>query len=118
MNRKKRWKLDDRRSLREEATLDALSPALVRNFLNDVKSRLLYPEINDYELYRDIGLIARVNGHEVPKNIALLFFCNEPGKYFPKVQIDVVQFADGEGGDLSTALIQKLPTQAESMRTL
>ncbi|MCP4699103.1 MAG: hypothetical protein GY862_19955 [Gammaproteobacteria bacterium] len=133
---------DDRRSLREEATLDTLSPTLVRNFLNDVKSRLFYPEVNDYELYREMDLTARVNGHEVPKNIALLFFCNEPGKYFPKVQIDVVQFADGEGGDLieekifrgplhvqlrealnhlnnlSTVLIQKLPAQAEAMRTV
>lgn len=133
---------DDRRSL--EATLDALSPALVRNFLSDIKSDLVASniELADQELYRRLGLLVRINGHEVPKNVALLFFSHQPERFFRGARIDVVQFGDDAGGDLieekifrgpihlqlrqtldyldafSTTLIKKLPNQAEVSRAV
>ena len=34
-----------------------------------------------------------------PKNVGLLFFNDQPHKFFPATQIDVVWFPDGPGGD-------------------
>ncbi|WP_199221489.1 hypothetical protein [Desulfonatronum sp. SC1] len=34
-----------------------------------------------------------------PKNFGLLFFNDEPGRFFPATQIDVVWFPEGPGGD-------------------
>lgn len=133
---------DDRRSLSH--TIDVISPTLVRNFLSDIKSDLVSPgiQIADYDLYRYLRISVRVNGYDAPKNVALLFFVNDPEIYFPGVRIEVVQFGDGAGGDLieektfrgplslqirqaldyldafSTAIIRKVPNQAEVHRTV
>lgn len=133
---------DDRRNL--EATVDVVSPTLVRNFLSDINSDLVAPgvTINDLELYRSLKVLQKVNGYEVPKNIALLFFVNEPEQFFQGARIEVVQFGDDAGGDLieekvfrgpmhqqirqtldylesfNTAIIKKIPNQAEVYRSV
>jgi len=129
---------DDRRNL--TASIDVLSPSLVRNFLSEINSDLVAPHINipDIELYRKLKIVFKVNGYEVPKNVALLFFANFPEEFFPGTRIEVVQFGDDTGGDLieekifrgpvhvqirqvldylnafSTTMIQKIPNQAET----
>ena len=133
---------DDRRHT--SVTMDALSPALVRNYLFDVKSDLVAAEsnISDAELYRKLRICSRINEHEVPRNVALLFFTHDPTVYFPGARIEVVQFGDDAGGDLieekifrgplheqirqvkdylnglSTTMIRKIPGQAEAERTV
>ncbi len=133
---------DDRRNT--SVTIDAISPTLVRNYLFDVKSDLVAAESNiaDAELYRKLRICSRVNEHEVPKNVALLFFTHDPTEYFPGARIEVVQFGDDAGGDLieekvfggplhaqirqvkdyltglSTTMIRKIPGQAESELTV
>lgn len=133
---------DDRRSL--DVSIDVLSPTLVRNFLSDIKSDLVAPgiDIPDRDLYRYLRVSVRVNGYEVPKNVALLFFVNDPERFFSGARIEVVQFGDDAGGDLieekvfrgpvhmqirqaldyldafSTAMIRKIPNQAEVHRTV
>lgn len=133
---------DDRRNL--AYTTDVLSPTLVRNYLSDIKSDLIAPgvTIQDQDLYRYLRIAVKVNGHEVPKNVALLFFVNDPEQYFPGARIEIVQFDDGAGGDLieervfrgplhfqirqaldyldafSTTIIRKVPNQAEAYRTV
>lgn len=133
---------DDRKNF--EATIDDLSPALVRNFLRDIKSDLVEvsKDLSDLELYRALQIIAPANGHEVPKNIGLLFFTNDPENIFPGEQIVIAQFGDDFGGDfieektfrgplhvqvrqaldymnsLSTTMIRKLPGQAEAARAV
>lgn len=133
---------DDRRSL--DVSIDVLSPTLVRNFLSDIKSDLVAPgiDIPDGDLYRYLRVSVRINGYEVPKNIALLFFVNDPERFFPGARIEVVQFGDDAGGDLieekifrgpvhiqihqaldyldafSTTMIKKIPNQAEVNRTV
>ncbi|MEN8217968.1 MAG: hypothetical protein ABFS56_16695 [Pseudomonadota bacterium] len=62
---------DDRRA--SQFTLNDLRSTLVHEFLYDVGSGLL-EEKDDYKIYRQLWLTAKANGHEVPKNIALLFF--------------------------------------------
>ncbi len=133
---------DDRRNA--SATLEVISPALVRNFLSDIGSDLVSPGVNvpDVELYRSMRLLSRVNDHDVPRNIALLFFTNDPADFFPGTRMEVVQFGGDAGGDLieekvfngplhlqirqvldylesfSTKMIRKIPGRAEAQRTV
>lgn len=133
---------DDRRN--PSVSLNAISPTLVRNFLADIKSDLASTEahIPDEELYKRLRISARINDHDVPKNIALLFFTNDPAEFFPGARIEIVQFGGDSGGDLieeqifrgpihlqirqalnyldslSTKMIKKIPGQAEAQRTV
>lgn len=85
---------DDRRSL--DAELDDISPTLVRRFLREVRSELAVQvaeeRIDDRDLYRHLHLVTRVNAHEVPRNVALLFFNEEPGRFFRGARIDLASF--------------------------
>jgi ATP-dependent DNA helicase RecG len=131
---------DDRRNL--TASVDTLSPALVRNFLSQINSNLVAPGIPAIELYRKLRILFKVNGHEVPKNVALLFFADNPEDFFPGARIEVVQFGDEAGGNLieekifrgplqtqlsqvlnylngfNTTLINKVPNQAETQNSV
>lgn len=133
---------DDRRN--NTATVDEISPALVRNYLANIKSDLVAPGVNiaDRDLYRFLRVVAPVNNHEVPLNAALLFFTNDPEKYFRGARIEVVQFGDDAGGDLieekvfrgplnlqinqaldylnslSTTMLRKVANQAEVARSV
>ena len=45
-------------------------------------------------------LTTPVNGHKVPRNVALLFFHLDPDQFFPGARIEVVAFPDDASGDL------------------
>jgi ATP-dependent DNA helicase RecG len=133
---------DDRRSYGH--TLDVLSPSLVRNFLSAIRSGLVAPgaQISDQELYRNLRISVRVNGYDVPRNVALLFFAHDPEQFFPGARIEIAQFGDGAGGSLieektfrgplhsqinqalnylnafSATIVRKIPNQAEAHRTV
>ena len=89
---------DDRRNLR--ATVDAISPTLVRRFLSHVQSDLIPPGTNiaDGDLYQRMRIVVQINDHFAPRNAALLFFSETPERFFPCAQLEIVQFADR--GDL------------------
>jgi ATP-dependent DNA helicase RecG len=89
---------DDRRNL--EAKIEDLSPTLVRSYLTDISSYLVEGAYvrNDLELYRKLRLVIRTNDHEVPRNISLMFFNEEPHKFFRSSLIEIVQF--GDEGDI------------------
>lgn len=91
---------DDRRNL--ESRIEDLAPMLVRRFLHDVGSDLMAgnQQLDDRELYRRLRVTAPVNSHEVPRNVGLLFFHEDPDRFFPGARIEVVQFGDDAGGDL------------------
>lgn len=133
---------DDRRN--PSASIDAISPALVRNFLSDVGSDLASSDVrvSDRDLYQRLRLSIKVNAHEVPRNVALLFFANDPELYFPGARIEVAQFGDDLPGNLveervfrgplhiqirqaldylnafSSTMIQKMPNEAASSRSV
>lgn len=88
---------DDRRAY--QFTVNNLRSTLVREFLSDVSSGLL-EETDDYKIYRKLWLTAKTNGHEVPKNIALLFFMDNPEIAFRGARIEVVHFPDESGNVL------------------
>ena len=89
-----RTPFDDRRNL--EARIEDLSPALVRRFLHEIKSDLIDadPPVADYDLYDRLRLVTPVNGHKVPRNVALLFFNLQPDRFFEGARIEVVGFPD------------------------
>ena len=88
---------DDRAA--RAARVEDMRAAKVREFLRDVRSGLL-DEPDEREIYRRMGLVARINDHEVPRNIGLLLFSNDPTDWFRSAKIEVVQFAADRAGDV------------------
>jgi len=89
---------DDRRSL--NGRLDDISIPLVKKYLNDVRSNLSSISLTPWEIFRRLRLLVKINDHEIPRNIALLFFNEDPDRFFPGSYIEVVQYGDDAGGDL------------------
>ncbi len=90
---------DDR--YRQSATLDDLSPLLIRDYLNEVGSELATdaPEMSIEQLALRMNIAGGPPEALFPKNVGLLFFNAHPERFFPATQIDVVYFPDGAGGD-------------------
>lgn len=86
---------DDR--MAREFTVGDLRATLVREFLKEIRSALV-DEQDDLEIYRHMRLTARINHHEVPRNVSLLFFSDDPERAFHGARIEVVRFA--EEGDV------------------
>lgn len=133
---------DDRRN--NSVPVEAISSSLVRKYLFDIRSDLVTPGVNlpDRDLYRYMKIVSPMNSHEAPKNVALLFFSENPEQYFPGIQIEIVQFGDDSGGDLieerifkgpihfqlrqaleylngfSTSMIKKIPGRAEAHKAV
>jgi ATP-dependent DNA helicase RecG len=130
---------DDRR--RHDVPLSEVSGALVKTFLNDIGSDLAASgDLKTEELLRCLRCTVKTNGSEAPRNIALLFFTENPEKYFPGIRIEIAHYGDETGGNLieektlrgplpmvlrqtldylsnlSTELIRKIPEQAETHR--
>ena len=88
---------DDRRAL--EAQVDDLREAKVREHLRDIGSGLL-DEPDAREIYRRMRLTMKVNDHEAPRNVGLLFFSREPVEWFRGARIEVVHFTADRAGDV------------------
>lgn len=89
---------DDRRSLIGEVT--DISIAAVKKFLVDIRSHLSTMDFDPIDLLKKLRLTIPINNHVVPRNIALLFFNEDPSDFFSGAYIEVVQFGDDAGGDL------------------
>ena len=127
---------DDRRAL--QASVLDLRETKVREFLNDIDSGLV-DEPDTRSVYRALRIADPVNGYDVPRNVGLLFFSQNPEQWFPGARIEVVQFAGDPSGDvleekvfrhrpiheqlreclayldaLSVRMIQKLPRETQA----
>jgi ATP-dependent DNA helicase RecG len=109
---------DDRRSL--GAQTEDVSPTLVRNFLHDVRSELALSrvDIDDRELYRRLRIVSPINAHDIPRNVGLIFFNDDPDRFFPGARIEAVQFGDDAGGDLLEERIFRGPLADQLRRAL
>lgn len=87
---------DDRRAF--GAVNEDLRISLVREFLADVHSELVH-EPDAARVYSAMHITARQNGHSVPRNIGLLFFTDDPRRWFRGARIEVVEFNDDAGGN-------------------
>ncbi|MEY2882022.1 MAG: hypothetical protein RLZZ15_4402 [Verrucomicrobiota bacterium] len=83
------------------AGVTELQPALIQNFLAEVKSDLLAeaPRLLIAELGRRMQIVRGPPEALRPLNVGLLFFTSDPTRWFPQTQIDVVHFPQGRGGD-------------------
>lgn len=88
---------DDRRA--QNASVLDLRETKVREFLQDVRSDLVH-EQDTKTLYRNLRIAVPVNGHDLPKNVGLLFFSQDPEQWFPGARIEVVHFSDDAGGNI------------------
>jgi ATP-dependent DNA helicase RecG len=90
---------DDR--FNQQASVDALSPRLIVEFLKEVGSELVN-KVGTQPLEtigRQMNIVSGPSEMVFPKNVGLLFFNEKPERFFPATQIDVVWFPDGAGGD-------------------
>ena len=109
---------DDRR--RNDATLNDISGILVRDFLLDIRSDLVSPDAQ-FDLadqLRNLRCSKKVNGHEVPRNVALMFFCNDPERFFSGTRIEVACFPDDAGGDIIEEKIFRGPLHSMAVAAL
>ena len=88
---------DDRRAL--QGSLADLHEMTVREHLHEVGSGLS-AESDAAEIYRRMGITMRVNDHDVPRHVGLLFFAAEPTRWFRGAWIDCALFAAGGSGDV------------------
>ena len=90
---------DDRVARR--ARIEDLREAKVREHLHDVRSALR-DEPDAATIYRRMRITAPANDHEVPRNVGLLFFSDDPEQWFPGARIDVAQFAADRAGGVQS----------------
>lgn len=100
----------DDRTNHHASLLDIKLP-LIQSFLNEVGSELLNESSNIAfsDLCRQLAIVNGGNEYLKPRNVGLLFFHDQPEKFFPYIQIDVVHFPDDEGGDVIEEAIFKGP---------
>ena len=93
---------DDR--VNQEATVEDLSKALIVGYLDEVGSGLATEagRLTTLELARQMQLVEGPDEAVFPRNIGLMLFSDDPRRFFPCAQIDVVWFPDGPGGDTFT----------------
>jgi ATP-dependent DNA helicase RecG len=80
-------------------TIDVLSDTKVRQHLSAIKSSLI-SEADTRQIYRNMRISTQVNGHDSPKNVALLCFTQNPEDYFEGARIEATEFPSGQAGDL------------------
>jgi len=100
---------DDR--INQRASLDDLDLGLIRTYLKQVKSDLFSEsaEMDFNRLCRQMNLVDGPDEWLFPKNVGLMFFNEEPSRFFPQTQIDVVHFPEGPGADTFTEKTFKGP---------
>lgn len=100
---------DDR--INHHAKLEDLKLPLIQSFLKEVDSQLLEGSRTKplIDICRQMAIVDGGNEYLKPRNVGLLFFNDEPDKFFPYAQIDVVFFPDDEGGDIIQERIFKGP---------
>ena len=92
---------DDRVNM--QASLKDISKTLVRDFLVKTKSRLAdsIEESKFSDILQQMDLVAGPPEAMMPKNIALMMFSDNPSKFFPYTQVDIVVYPKGKLQDPS-----------------
>lgn len=108
---------DDR--VNHRASLRALSLALIKEFLQNVKSPLFEQSdsISFEELCLQMQIIKKLDETLRPINAGLLLFNEKPEEFFPSTQIDVVIYRD-EVGDRFSEKIFKGPIHKQLRNAL
>jgi ATP-dependent DNA helicase RecG len=95
--------------------ISEINYSLIREHLYEIKSKL-YPAsttMSALELAGDMNLTQGAPEHLFPKNVGLLMFSENPKKYFPGAQIDIVEFPEGLGSKQFNEKIFEGPIQKQ-----
>lgn len=108
---------DDR--ICHQAQLSDLNIGLIKDFLREIKSDLLseVEKIPFTYLCRQMQIAQGPDEYLKPLNIGLMMFNNQPEKFFPCAQIDIVDFHD-EVGDRFSEKIFKGPVHIQLKEAL
>ena len=107
---------DDR--INRSMELGDVSDRLIKEFLSDIGSEIGRTIPFSTDVYSNMQLTSPLNGHDAPRNVALLFFADEPERVFPGARIEVVQFTDDAGGNLIEERIIQGPLHHQVRQTL
>jgi len=90
---------DDRYN--QQATIDDISVNHIASYLQEVGSDLAkeVTTLEQQDLCRRMNIVGGPRERVFPRNVGLLFFNDDPRKFFPVTQIDVVWFPEGAEGD-------------------
>lgn len=89
---------DDRQNT--AVSFNELRPTLLQSFLAEIGSDLSSQalDISVEELGRRMEIVRGPSEAARPVNVGLLFFSEDPSKWFKQTQIDIVHMPDGPGG--------------------
>lgn len=109
---------DDRSNT--QAKVENISMVRIKDHLLKVKSRLAEQvgKIPDQELLGYMELISGPNEYIFPRNVALMLFAEQPHKFFPYTQVDIVEFPEGDAGPYTELEPIKGPVPLQISRTL
>ncbi len=109
---------DDR--INHEADLSDIKTSLVAEFLYEVKSELYQTiyQTSKEDLGKMMNIVEGSSEYIKPKNIGLFMFNDCPQKFFPMSQIEIVQFAESESGNIFTEKIIKGPIHKQIKEAL
>ena len=96
----------------QTAQLDDLREATVREYLHDVRSALR-EQPDAATVYRHMGITVPANNHETPRNVGLLFFSDDPQRWFAGARIVVAQFAGDRAGEVQNERLFRGPLPAQ-----
>lgn len=85
---------DDRPA--RENRIEDLSAPRVREYLCAVGSRALH-QTDDLQVWRGMRLTAPGDPDEIPRNVGLLLFSDEPSKWSPGARIEVTRYSADDG---------------------
>ncbi len=80
-----------------EITIDDIQPVLVYDHLKRVKSKLAedFHKQSLWDILEQMDLLVGPTEQRWIKNVAAMMFCENPAKFFPVTQIDIVHFPEG-----------------------
>lgn len=107
---------DDR--INRSLDMDDVSDRLLQGFLADIGSDIGRSIPFGPDVYPRMRLTSPLNDHDAPRNVALLFFIDDPDRVFPGARIDVAQFADDAGGNFIEETIIRGPLHHQIRQTL
>lgn len=102
------------------AKVENISLLLVKSYLQKINSKLAdqVGKIPDIELLGQMELISGPNEHVFPRNVGLMMFSEQPEKFFPYTQVEIVHFPDGEAAPFQEFPVIKGPIADQIKQTL
>ena len=106
--------------MNHEAEIRDLKLPLIQNYLYEIKSDLLKEseKMDFIDLCKSMRIVDGTTEYMKPLNVGLMFFNDEPQKFFPYSKIEVVDLRNGLEGDKMTERIFKGPIDSMTRSAL